>query len=600
MLPGTAIPSVLRAHGTVLLDASAGGGEEGRSLLFREPVREIVARTPAEVLPALQQMDAEVAAGNYVAGFIAYEAAAAWLPLKHVLPVDLTHYLWFGVYAAPEEVRLEPAASPSAPIENLRFDLDREVYRNSIERIRGHIREGDVYQINFTAPVRFRTGAPAEVLYLDVRSRQHVPFGAFLNAGGRHVLSFSPELFFRTRDRDITTRPMKGTVRRGVTPEEDRNLGAWLRNDAKSRAENLMIVDLLRNDLSIICEPGTVRVPALFEIEPYETVLQMTSTVTGRMRRGTTLSETFRALFPCGSVTGAPKLRAMEIIAGLEAAPRGPYCGAIGFAGPGEAAFNVAIRTVLLEGSDATMGVGSGVVWDSSADAEYDECLLKAAFLAGRLPMEPDFRLIETMRRSGGVVRLLNRHATRLRNSACHFGIAFDEDAFRSMAVRDAEGRGDDVVRITLAPDGRLDVKTHPLPPPFEGPAILWPEPVDSADERLLHKTNRRALYEAAWNRATEAGFSEAVFINECGEVTEGSRSTLFARVGERLVTPPVRCGLLPGVYRAHVLETDDRAEEGVLTPELLAAADEVFLCNAVRGMHRVEVVRDFHPKAVL
>lgn len=386
-------PSCLSASGTCLIDASRPSSEQPRSLCFTDPHEVLVAHTPDAVEPLLRKIDAALSDGLYVAGSLAYEAG---LPLMDVpaRPVSLASratgepLAWFGVYDAPDSftddaVARGLAAIPSAAaVQDAAFGQARSAYRAAVSRIHHHIREGDVYQINYTAPMHFRWTGDPRALYRRGRTRQRVPYGAFVNRGTDHLLSWSPELFFHARGGRIVTRPMKGTIRRGHTPAEDQALREALAADPKNRAENLMIVDLLRNDLSRCCVPGSVRVPHLFTTEAYETVTQMTSTVEGRLVSGTTLGDVLRVLFPCGSITGAPKRRAMRIIRDLEPTPRGAYCGAIGYAGPEGATFNVAIRTArLASDGSGTMGVGSGIVWDSTADAEYDECQLKGQFL---------------------------------------------------------------------------------------------------------------------------------------------------------------------------------------------------------------------------
>ncbi|GAB5534750.1 MAG: hypothetical protein Rubg2KO_09990 [Rubricoccaceae bacterium] len=391
---GTLTSIDLTRPGTILLDAprpDADTGQQG-TWMFSDPATVIRADRYDEVESALRQLDAALDDGAYVAGMLAYEAGYALEPGQVVdPPVPSTPLVWFGVYEAPTPLRRDRfSVRQPVRVEDLSFGLDREDYRERIGRIKAHIREGDVYQINLTAPFSFRTDADALDLFLALRARQHVAYGAFMRLPDLDVLSVSPELFFRVDGgmdgRTITARPMKGTAPRGLTPEADAALVDALVSREKDRAENLMIVDLLRNDLSRVSHPGSVRVPALFEPERYETLTQMTSTVRADLRPEVGLADTVRALFPCGSVVGAPKLRAMQIIRQLETGPRGAYCGAIGYAAPGEggletAVFNVAIRTAVLHEGRGRYDVGSGVVWDSEADAEYDECLLKARVL---------------------------------------------------------------------------------------------------------------------------------------------------------------------------------------------------------------------------
>lgn len=601
-------PNVLSRTGTVLLDASRPSSESEWSRCFTSPKRILRADTPSDVPAVLDAMVDAVAAGQYVAGAMAYEAGYAFVDL-HDAPEPDGPLAWFGVYDAPTliappdvDAGLQTLDGP-ASVRDVRFDVPPDDYRAALHTVRNHIREGDVYQINVTGPVRFAASGDPRILYRRLRERQRVPYGAYLNLGDTYVLSCSPELFFRRRGDRLTARPMKGTIRRGRTLDEDRALREQLASDPKNRAENLMIVDLLRNDLSVVCRPGTVEVPALFETEAYDSVTQMTSTVEGHLQPGADLDDILRALFPCGSVTGAPKRRAMRIIRALESEPRGLYCGAIGYAGPGEACFNVAIRTAVLRaaaernGDDdqarwvGVMGVGSGVVWDSDPDDEYDECQLKAEFLDGvDAPVDAsDVRLIETMRFDGLTVPLLDRHVERLTRSAEYLGYPFDPERFRRRIRATVKGRDVErllMVRATLDRWGRVEVTTRPLERGDGEPwrLVVSDERVDPNDVRLYHKTTRRSVYERAYEAAQEAGADEALLVNTRGEVTEGSRSNLFARFGDRYVTPPIECGVLGGVYRSHVLDTRPDVVEEVLTLDDLRRADALFCSNAARG----------------
>ena len=394
-------PDALRQPGAVLLDAPRPDADTGRrgALLFQRPVRQIVARTHAEVPAALDALDVALADGLHVAGLVSYEAGEALAPYPFPERPSSVPLVWFGAYDGVIEVDSAgvKAALPDSAVRvaNPAFALAPEAYRAAVAAVRRRIRAGDVYQINLTAPISFHLDGDPLALYAALRRRQSVAYGAFLRLPGVSVASVSPELFFRVdpegEGRTITARPMKGTAPRAASARADDALADALRASPKDRAENLMIVDLLRNDLARVSETGSVRVPALFQAERYETVTQMTSTVTATLRPETGLADAFRALFPCGSVTGAPKLRAMQIIRELESAPRGVYCGSIGHAAPdGTAAFNVAIRTAVVTDDGAgRYDVGSGIVWDSDPDAEYAECLLKAQVLTGSAPPDP-------------------------------------------------------------------------------------------------------------------------------------------------------------------------------------------------------------------
>lgn len=563
----------------------------------------LTAEAPSDVPALVEELEAVTDAGAYVAGYLAYEAGSSFVDLPGPETTDAP-VAWFGVYEAPQPVapvavdRGLQAVEGDAQVTTPQFRVDRAAYTEAISAIRRHIGRGDVYQINYTAPVDFALDGDPRVLYRRLRQRQRVPYGAYLNLGARRILSLSPELFFRRDGDRVVTRPMKGTIRRGRTRVEDEALREELAADPKNRAENLMIVDLLRNDLSVCCTPGSVAVPALYETEPYDTVTQMTSTVEGRLREGQGLASLLRALFPCGSVTGAPKRRAMRLIRDLEPAPRGVYCGAIGMAGPGTAHFNVAIRTVVLDGTDGRMGVGSGVVWDSEPDTEYDECTLKTQFLTPSMASaqiadpDHDARLIETMRFDGVRLPLLDQHVERLAQSAAYFGYPFEEARFRERvegAVRGCDPEVIRKVRATLDRWGRITVATAPLDERDDGPWRLTvaDERIDRTDPLFSHKTTHRQVYDRALDAARAQGADEAVLRNREGEVTEGTYTNLFVRKGDRLLTPPVDCGLLGGVYRDYVLTAQAEAQEQVLTLDDLRAADAIFCCNALRGWNR-------------
>jgi para-aminobenzoate synthetase/4-amino-4-deoxychorismate lyase len=431
-------------------------------------------------------------------------------------------------------------------------------------------------------------------------------------------------LFFRIEDsgshcggRRIVSRPMKGTARRGRTTREDGEIAEWLRGDPKNRSENVMIVDLVRNDLGRVAQTGSVKVEELFAVERYPTLWQMTSTVIAELRPDASFHDVFRALFPCGSVTGAPKVRAMQLIAELEDAPRGVYTGAIGFFSPRQTVFNVTIRTLELDGAHGTMGAGSGVVIDSDAAAEYRECLLKAKFLTGpvhrttsptseNVPIvsQPDkLFLIETMLWDGGYP-LLELHLDRLEDSARYFDFSFDRAAVRAalddharpfadQQLADTAPRSPRKVRLLIIDaEGNVEIGSEALPPSDDpnriGRVRLSSVRTNPADATLYHKTTQRPLYSLEHLRAKDRGYDDVLFLNLRGEVTEGAISNVFVVKDGRWFTPPVECGLLPGIYRRHLLETRPEIEERVLTLDDLRAADTIYLCNAARGLRRV------------
>ncbi|HWU26137.1 MAG TPA: aminodeoxychorismate synthase component I [Rhizomicrobium sp.] len=555
---------------------------------FRDPLRIVVAHQPSELAQALEDLEKARIEGRHLAGWLGYELGYALEPkLKPLfwqrpgLPL-----LWMGIFDAPENVAradLQPAGRAYAgPPED---DWKETDYAARFARVKDYIAAGDIYQANLSFQSRFAFAGDPLALYLALREAAAARHCAYVDMGDRQVLSLSPELFFElSLDGRIMARPMKGTASRGSDAHSDALNARALAASTKNRAENLMIVDLLRNDLGRIAQLGSVKVPELFAIETYPTLHTMVSTVEAQLRPKTSMEAILRALFPCGSVTGAPKIRAMEIIRELETEPRGVYCGAIGhFAPDGSASFNVAIRTILLEGHRGTLGLGGAVVADSNAKDEYAECLLKARFFArGR----KSIGLIETLRWDGAFVRL-DKHLERMRRSAAHFGLPFDMAAARS-ALEQAVGAATGIlrVRLELGEDGRFCCTTATLED-YARPWVfaLSDRRVDSRDSLLRHKTTWRDFFDEEYECYRQfAGADEVLFFNERGELAEGSRTNVFLRRGDRLLTPASSCGLLAGVLRRTLLE-EGACEEAVLTRDDLAAADGVFLGNSLRGL---------------
>ncbi len=506
------------------------------------------------------------------------------------------------------EQRADGPAEP-AGIARVRADTDRAAFDAALARIHAYIEAGDTYQINYTYRLRFDAFGSLFALYARLRARQPVPYGALIGlADGGAVLSLSPELFVRHTDGALTARPMKGTAP-AAPPEhtqENARRAAALAADPKNRAENLMIVDLLRNDIGRVAVTGTVSVPALFEVRRYSDVLQMTSTVRASLRPDAGLADIFAALYPCGSITGAPKRRSMEIIAELEPTARGIYTGAIGWfdppqggaapdgaqPAPGDFCLSVPIRTLALQAPRdgvrrGEMGVGAGIVFDSDAGEEFAECQLKARFLTG---LAQQFELFETMyaTRAGGC-RHRDRHLARLAASAAYFGFAFDPHAAAVALNRACAALAPDTpcrLRLSLDPGGALDVRAAALGALTEPVGVLLADhPTRSDDLFLRHKSSVRARYDAAWQDAEAQGGFDTLFFNERGELTEGGRSTVFVRCDGRWLTPPLGCGLLPGVMRG-VLLADPAwdAREHIVTRAMLLGAEQIVLCNALRG----------------
>jgi para-aminobenzoate synthetase/4-amino-4-deoxychorismate lyase len=565
--------------GTILLDFD---GVLAAPLAFAGPREVLRAESLAEVGPALDRAEAAAAAGRWVAGLVAYEAGPALDPALRARGRGPLPLVWLGVYDAPGD---RPLPAGGASLGPLLPDVDRDAHGRAVARIRERIARGDVYQVNHTFRLRGRFEGDPLALYRRLRDAQGGGLGALVHLGSRAVVSASPELFLERRGELVRERPMKGTARRGRFEAEDVARAAALAASPKERAENVMIVDLVRNDLGRVARTGTVRVAQLLEVERYRTVLQLTSTVEARLRPGAGLRALLAATFPPGSVTGAPKAMATRIVAEEETSPRGAYCGAIGVVAPGgDAAFNVAIRTVELDlaAGEAIAGVGGGITWGSSAGEEYDEALAKGAFLA---ETPGPFDLVETLRLEEGAYPLLPRHLARLGSSARHLGFRLEpatvEAALRREAAR-AAGAGRRV-RLLLARDGNVRTEAAPLPPAPGSPlpVALASAPVSRRDPALFHKTTRRERYDAARRERPDA--FDVILWNEEGELTELTIGNLVLELDGERVTPPLDCGLLPGVMRAELLERGDVRERTVRAAELRRAR-RAWLVNAVRG----------------
>lgn len=560
-------------------------------LEFTRPLRIVTAHCVEEVLPALQVVQkAVVEQGLYAAGFVSYEAAPAFDAAMQVPPASPLPLVWFGLFTGPTASGLDAAPAPFA-LTPWEANLSEAQFTQDVAQIRAAIREGECYQVNHT--LRLRAGFTGDdfAWYLQLKAAQQAGYSAYLDLGRYRILSVSPELFFqRTGDR-IVTRPMKGTMPRGRWAEEDTRRAEELIASEKERAENLMIVDLLRNDLGRIARTGSVQVEELFAVERYPTVLQMTSTVAATLPPETTLAGLFTALFPCGSVTGAPKISAMRRIALLETAPRQVYCGAIGYMLPhGPTVFNVAIRTVLLdtETGGAEYGVGSGITWDSTPQGEYAENRLKARVLT---ETSPRFDMLETLRLENGAYNLLQRHLDRVCASALYFGIPLTAQAVRDALESHAQplGSGPWRMRLLVGPQGEIRIETSPLKAsPTEGlRAALAAAPVSRHDHFLFHKTTHRIAYDT--RRAERPDLDETLLWNAEEELTEFTTGNLALERDGRLWTPPLGCGLLPGTLRAELLATE-RIFERVLRLPDLEAATALWLINSVRGWVRIRV----------
>ena len=539
------------------------------SLRFDSAEREMIAKNLGEVLAVLDFAEREAQAGAYVAVMLSYEAAPAFDSVLAVHEPSDFPLVWAAAFESPTDLASNDArlmANSWAP------RVSRVEYDDAVTQIKELIAAGDTYQVNYSFPLTASFNGDAYAWYRTLCEAQGAQYSAYIDLGRYRVLSLSPELFFERRGERVVTKPMKGTVRRGRWTAEDEELAQWLRQSTKDRAENVMIVDLLRNDLGKVSVPGTVHVSSLFELERFETVWQMTSTVESTLRAGTSLADMMTALFPCGSITGAPKIRTMQIILELERYPRGAYTGAIGLLKPdGDCVFNVAIRTVMIDtkAQQATFGVGGGVTIDSTADREYEECLVKSRFLYSEAR---EFQLFESLLLEDGEYFLFAEHLERLRNSAEYFGFRFPEERIRE-ELRSVAGSGK--VRLTLWKEGRIETHVSPLQPARDQQVRLATTPVDSSDRFLFHKTTLR-----------DFSANDIVYWNERGEVTESSIANIVAPIDGELYTPPVASGLLAGTFRNHLL-AEGKIKERVITIEELENAKEFYLINSVRKWAR-------------
>ena len=595
--------------------------ENGEWLHFSEPHKIITAQRLEDVLPALREIEGLIKVNDwYAAGFLSYEAAPAFDSILRVRAPEKTHLhlrqvqvsgrrersderssrstdearetefplLWFGLYPAPRVMTLP---KPDSAKETLTWlpSTDRATYNSAIEKIRDYIANGRTYQVNYTMRLGAAFTGDAWDFFLHLAQSQN-NHAAYIDTGRYVICSASPELFFQLDGDTITCRPMKGTVKRGRTTLEDDEQSQWLKNSEKNRAENVMIVDMVRNDLGRIAEIGSVQVPELFKTERYPTLWQMTSTVTAKTRAS--LTEIFTALFPSASITGAPKVSTMRIISELETTPRRIYTGSIGHISPQrKVKFNVAIRTALIdrEAQKAEYGVGGGIVWDSTSADEYAEALLKAHVLTEK---QPEFSLLETMLwtpEEGFFLR--EKHIERMLDSANYFDFPISKEKIEEYLGQISSGfNSPQRVRLLLDRNGKLNLEAAVFELAEHADRLkvgLAKRPIDSGNVFLYHKTTNRDFYESA--RKDAAGCDDVLLYNELGELTEFTIGNLVVELGGKLFTPPISCGLLPGTFRAHLLETSQIAERTIRVEELKDCA-KIFLVNSVRRWQRVEI----------
>jgi para-aminobenzoate synthetase/4-amino-4-deoxychorismate lyase len=604
--PGREIdPSVFNKHGTVLLESIRKDKENSYSYLFQDPAAVIQCTSSQMVESSIEQIEKNTREGMYAAGFMGYEAGTAWTPKCPEIISNGFPLLWFGLYEKVERFEtplLLPASDHNhEPIEHS-LDVSREEYQGCVRKVLQLIRDGETYQVNYTARTRFRWNHDAWQLYLRLRRSQPVPYGAFLNCGQVNIVSLSPELFLMKCGNILHTRPMKGTAPRGTDRDSDGQIMKWLGSDPKNMAENRMIVDLMRNDLGRLSEIGKVQVTEPFRVEPYSSLLQMTSGVKCTMREGISLSGLLKATFPPGSITGAPKINTMGIISKLEKAPRKVYTGAIGFIDPGgDLAMNVAIRTIICTTSGTCeMGVGSGIVSDSVPEDEFRETALKADFLnitpCDRVDLFETILLQDT-----GALLWFEEHLDRMEKSAVQLSYPFLRAKAREV-MSDQLGirsRGPAIVRLILTRTGEFSVEVLPFASIHEGPrrVLLSRYTTDPGNELLHHKTTFRDQYDLELAQARKLGYVEALFTNINGHLTEGAFTNLFvygisAGRGSGWRTPEVQCGLLPGIWRQKFMESS-RAVSTTMGVGELSTAERVVIGNSVRGAMEVDEVVD-------
>ncbi len=560
-------------------------------LYFKNTIEIISTQIPSEVIPCLNKIENFAFQGFHVAGFLSYETAGVFEPRIPVFQSDGTPLIWFGVFRETETIKQSPPIDFLLPDLQWVPSISEETYNNHIEKIRHYIKQGETYQVNYTFALQ--TEIPRSLNLFDlfryVTFFHPTPYSMFLETESQIICSFSPELFFYLQGDSIECRPMKGTAHRGKTTSEDQTQANELYNSEKNRSENIMIVDMIRNDLGKIAKIGTVSAPKLFEIERYNSLFQMTSTV--RAKTSSSLNTIFSALFPCASITGAPKIRTTAIIHELENRPRGIYCGAMGSIRPGrEALFNVAIRTLVIDkkNRNATYNIGSGIIWDSEARDEFQECLLKSHFLSEQIA---PFDLLESLLycpKTG--YYLLDEHLTRYQDSANYFGFTTSYEEVKAYLQGIFSEMPSSPVKIRCVISRQRHISHTISPIRIEHQQLTFPfakESVDPNNRFLYHKTTHRLIYQKAL--ASQPGYTDVLLWNKNGEITETTCGNIVAQIQGKFLTPPVSCGLLPGTLRAHLLESGKISESPILISDL-SKCDHIWRINSVRGWQRINV----------
>lgn len=559
-------------------------------LAFSEPERIITTNQVEHVQSCLKDVQYAVQSGFYAAGYLSYEAAPAFEPAFKVNRGGKMPLLWFGIFRAPQKAIFSNSQDYS--VSEWKSSVTEEKYQSNIQAIKNAIENGITYQVNYTNRLTSTFQGDDFSFYQQLSRAQSSKYSAYLHIGDYSILSASPELFFRWDGQKIITKPMKGTVKRGRTTKEDNELATWLYHSEKNRAENLMIVDLLRNDVGTIAESGSVKVEKLFEIEPYPTVLQMTSTITAKTLPGTQLIDIFRALFPCGSITGAPKISTMKIISELEETPREVYCGAIGYITPNnEAVFNVPIRTVVIDNKSktATYGVGGGITWDSTSKDEYNEMITKASLLTVK---RPSFELLESIKLENGKYELLDNHIERLQNSARYFGFSIDMEKVQKNLKQFADSHSDDSmkVRLIVSKNGHVKINGEMISPITDNQIVsIASTPINKNDPFFYHKTTNRKIYIDHKSEHPES--FDVLLWNQEGEITEFTNGNIVVELDGTFWTPPQECGLLAGTFRQTLLEKGELKEK-IITLKEIQEATRTWFINSVRGWIEVRLAK--------
>ena len=561
--------------------------------VFTDPVKVLCCQGNEDIGHALTELEDALSRDRYAAGFLSYEAGAAF---DRAFPVRSTEdfpLLWFGIYDRPPVVFV-PGEEIFAGAEALEPELSEYEYHDAVNEVLDDIKAGNLYQTNFTFRLRGGKTRNPWALFKALFIRHPMPYAAFVNTGDTQIVSLSPEVFLERNGSELFSSPMKGTVKRDDNPAKDRKNVEFLKNDPKNIAENLMIVDMVRNDLGRVCRTDSIFVEPLFHLDSYATLHQVISTVHGKVNPGTTFSDIVRATFPAASITGAPKIAAMHKIHALEKSPRKIYTGSIGCIYPDQDfCLNVAIRTLICSENSTELGIGGGIVYDSGKSAEWDEALLKSRFIHCA---EPDFEILETMLfEPAKGIRDLDAHLARMRNSAKYFSFKYDDNFIRKFIAEKLSPLKNTMrIRLRLNFDGQAELEAFPLP---RSGWVAEPVKVKLSDRHtssdnifLHHKTTSRRFYNDNFHEAAESGYGEVIFSNERGEITEGAISNLFIQAQDSFwYTPPLNSGLLPGIWRAETIKKLNAAEK-VLFADDLRRAKQIILGNSVRGTGKAEI----------